>query len=54
MVLNSEGLRWQGPAATINYRPVLSSERVLQNKPATVYRKLKGERKIGLVSQMGA
>jgi hypothetical protein len=23
-----EGLRWQGPAATVNYRPVLSSERV--------------------------
>jgi hypothetical protein len=31
------GLRWQGPAATVNYRPVLSSERALQNnKPATV------------------
>jgi hypothetical protein len=32
-----EGLRWRGPAATVNYRPVLSSERALQNnKPATV------------------
>jgi hypothetical protein len=31
------GLRWRGPAATVNYTPVLSSERVLQNnKPATV------------------
>jgi hypothetical protein len=31
------GLRWRGPAATVNYRPVLSSERVLQNnKPASV------------------
>jgi hypothetical protein len=31
------GLRWRGPAATVNYRPVLSSERALQNnKPATV------------------
>jgi hypothetical protein len=25
------GLRWRGPAATVNYTPVLSSERVLQN-----------------------
>jgi hypothetical protein len=31
------GLRWRGPAATVNYRPVLSSERALQyNKPGTV------------------
>jgi hypothetical protein len=31
------GLRWRGPAATVNYRPVLLSERALQNnKPATV------------------
>jgi hypothetical protein len=30
-------LRWRGPAATVNYRPVLSSERALQNnKPATI------------------
>jgi hypothetical protein len=30
------GLHWRGPAATVNYRPVLSSERALQNnKPAT-------------------
>jgi hypothetical protein len=34
---NRAGLRWRGPAATVNYRPVLSSERALQNnKPATV------------------
>jgi hypothetical protein len=26
-----EGLRWQGQAATVNYRPVLSSERAPQN-----------------------
>jgi hypothetical protein len=31
------GLRWQGPVATVNYRPVLSSERALQNnKPVTI------------------
>jgi hypothetical protein len=31
------GLRWRGPAATVNYRPVFSSETALQNnKPATV------------------
>jgi hypothetical protein len=26
-----EGLRWQGQAATVNYRPILSSERASQN-----------------------
>jgi hypothetical protein len=32
-----EGLRWRGPAATVNYRSVPSSERALQNnKPATL------------------
>jgi hypothetical protein len=31
------GLRWRVPAVTVNYRPVLSSERALQNnKPATI------------------
>jgi hypothetical protein len=25
------GLRWRGPAATVNYRPVFSPERALQN-----------------------
>jgi hypothetical protein len=41
-------LRWRGPAATVNYRPVLSSERALQNnKPATVCWKFQGERRIG-------
>jgi hypothetical protein len=29
MVLRPAGLRWRGPAATLNYRPVLSSERRL-------------------------
>jgi hypothetical protein len=34
---NRAGLHWGGLAATVNYRPVLSSERALQNnKPATV------------------
>jgi hypothetical protein len=36
-IQTSAGLSWRGQAATINYRPVLSSDRVLQkNKPATV------------------
>jgi hypothetical protein len=40
---------------TVNYRPVLSSERALQNyKPATVWRKFQGESKVGRGSQMGA
>jgi hypothetical protein len=40
---------------TVNYRPVLSSERALQNnKAAAVKRKFEGERKIGYRSQMGA
>jgi hypothetical protein len=39
----------------VNYRPVLSSERALQNnKHATVWRKFQGERKIGHRFQMGA
>jgi hypothetical protein len=43
-----EGLRWRSPALTVNYRPVLSSERALQNyKPSVFYRKFQGERKIG-------
>jgi hypothetical protein len=55
MVFSPLGLRWRGPAATVNYRPVLSSERALQNnKPSTVSRKFQGERKIGRGSQMGA
>jgi hypothetical protein len=30
------GLLWRGPAAKVNYRPVVSSERALQgNKPTT-------------------
>jgi hypothetical protein len=48
------GLSWRGPAAAVNYRPVLSSERALQdNKPATVRRGFQGEGKIGHWSQMG-
>jgi hypothetical protein len=44
--------RWN---CTVNYRPVLSSERALQNnKHATVWRKFQGERKIGRRSQIGA
>jgi hypothetical protein len=38
----------------VNYRPVLSSEKALQNnKHATVWRKFQGERNIGHGSQMG-
>jgi hypothetical protein len=49
------GLCWRGPAATVNYRPALSSEMALQsNKPHLSKRKFQGERKIGRVSQMGA
>jgi hypothetical protein len=48
-------LHWRGPAATANYRPVLSDERTLQNtKPRLSKRKTQGERKIGRGSQMGA
>jgi hypothetical protein len=55
MVLSPAGLRLRGPAATVNYRPVLSSERALQNnKPATVLKKFQGEREIGRGSQMDA
>jgi hypothetical protein len=57
MVLSPAGLCWLGAAAaaTANYRPVLSSERALQNnKPATVKIKFQGEKKIGRGSQMGA
>jgi hypothetical protein len=40
---------------TVNYRPVLSSEKGLHNyKPATVWRKFQGESKIGRGSQMVA
>jgi hypothetical protein len=49
------GLRWRGPAATGNYRPVLSSERALQNnKQQLSKRKSQGERKIGRRFQLGA
>jgi hypothetical protein len=42
-------------SATVNYRPVLSSERALQNKKQELSkRKSQGERKIGSGSQMGA
>jgi hypothetical protein len=40
------GLRWRGLAATVIYRPVLSSERALQNKkPATVLIKISRRKK---------
>jgi hypothetical protein len=43
------------PAATVNYRPVFSSVKVLQNnKPGNVERKLQEERKIGRGSRMVA
>jgi hypothetical protein len=52
---DSTGTALARPAATVNYRPVLSSERALQNnKPALVWRKCQGERKIGSGSRMGA
>jgi hypothetical protein len=55
MVLSPAGLRRREPAASVNYRPVISSERALQNnKPATVYKKFQGERTIGRGYQMGA
>jgi hypothetical protein len=42
------------PAATVNYRPVLSSERALRNnKQQLSKRKSQRERKIGRGSQMG-
>jgi hypothetical protein len=55
MVLSPAELRWRRPAAAVNYRSVLSSERALQNnKPETVWSKFQGERKIGHGAQMGA
>jgi hypothetical protein len=62
MAVNSTGLRPKSDCSgkvqkqfTVNYRPVLSSERALQNnKPTTVRRKFQGERKTGRGSQMGA
>jgi hypothetical protein len=46
MVLSPAGLRWRGPAATVNYRLVLSSERALHNnKPATVLKKISRKKK---------
>jgi hypothetical protein len=48
-------LRWRGPATTVNYRPVLSSERALQhNKQELSIRKSQGGRKIVRGSRMGA
>jgi hypothetical protein len=43
------------PAATVNYRPVFSSERALQNNKLQLSKiEYQGERKIGRGSQMGA
>jgi hypothetical protein len=40
------GLRWREPTATVNYRPVLSSERALQtNKPETCLKKISRRKK---------
>jgi hypothetical protein len=63
MAVSSAGLRHKSDCSgkapeaivQVNYRPVLSSERAVQNnKAATVQRKFQGERKIGHGSQMGA
>jgi hypothetical protein len=31
-----ELMRWRGPLSTINYRPVLSSEKLINNKSSVV------------------
>jgi hypothetical protein len=47
-------MRWRGPVTTVNYRPVLSSDRADHtNKPVNIWWLLKKERKIGHGSQMG-
>jgi hypothetical protein len=52
---SSSRLRWREPAATINYRPVLSSEMALQNNnPQLSKRKSQRDKKLGRGSQMGA
>jgi hypothetical protein len=49
------GLCSRGSAVTVNYRLVLSAERMLQNNiPQLSKRKSQGERKIECWSQMGA
>jgi hypothetical protein len=41
-----EGLHSRGPAATLNYRPVLSSERALENnKPSNCLKKIARRKK---------
>jgi hypothetical protein len=47
--LGPDRLHWQGPAATINYRPNLSSGRAPHiNKPTTVYISKKEEEEMVL------
>jgi hypothetical protein len=49
------GLLWREPASTVNYRPVLSSERALQTSKLTiVQRQFQGVRKIGRGTQISA
>jgi hypothetical protein len=47
MVLSQAGLRWRGPAATVNYTLVLSSEKALQNNPQLSKENFKEKEKIG-------
>jgi hypothetical protein len=48
-------LRWRGPAATVKYRPYLSSEKAIHiNKTETVKISYNWNSKIGRGSQMGA
>jgi hypothetical protein len=48
-------LRWRKPAATVNYRPVLSSVRALQNNnPQLSKENFKEKEKLVAGSQMGA
>jgi hypothetical protein len=39
-----DGLRWRSPAVTINYRPVLSSERETSNR-LKIIKERRGERR---------
>jgi hypothetical protein len=46
MAFSLAGLRWREPEVTVNYRPVLSSERALQNnKPADYLKKISRRKK---------
>jgi hypothetical protein len=62
MAVSSAGLRLKSACSgkvqkqfTVNYRPVLTSERTLQNnEPATVWKKFQEKRKIDRGSQTDA